>query len=101
MRRNWELPDVAKAFKMKGFNTSDDPLELANFLRNNSFADGPILLNVNTHRKFWHSGAGIDDENIFDRYRFEMEALGEEAVQIDTQAKQRVEELWQKQLEIQ
>ena len=85
---------------MKGFDTSDDPLELASFLEN-PFTDGPVLLNVNTHRKFWHSGAGIDDENIFDRYQTEMDALGEEAIQIDKQAKQKVEELWQKQLEIQ
>tara|TARA_R110000824_G_scaffold54557_6_gene150568 strand:- start:10535 stop:11374 length:840 start_codon:yes stop_codon:yes gene_type:complete len=100
MRRNWELPDVAKGFKMKGFDTSDDPMELASFLKN-PFSDGPTLLNVNTHRKYWHSGAGIDDEDIFDRYQVEMDDLGEEAIEIDKKTKQKVEEIWHKQLETQ
>ena len=27
-----------------------------------------MLLNINTNRLFWHSGAGIDSDKIFDRY---------------------------------
>ena len=60
-----------------------------------------MLLNINTHRKFWHSGAGIDDEDIFDRYENEKESLGQPAIDIHVNAKQMVEEMWKKQLEIQ
>ena len=60
-----------------------------------------MLLNINTHRKFWHSGAGIDDEDTFDRYETEMELLGDRAKEIDKQYKQKINELWKKQLETQ
>ena len=59
-----------------------------------------MLLNINTTRKYWHSGAGIDDDN-FDRYEEEKKLLGKEANQIDLENKQLVEKLWQQQLEIQ
>ena len=59
-----------------------------------------MLLNINTTRKYWHSGAGQDKDN-FDRYESEMKILGEEAGKIDFKNKQLVEKLWQQQLEIQ
>lgn len=59
-----------------------------------------MLLNINTHRKFWHSGAGIDDENIFDRYENEKHSLGQTAQEIHNKTKKIVEEVWKKQLEI-
>jgi methionine synthase I (cobalamin-dependent) len=58
-----------------------------------------MLLNVNTHRKYWHSGAGIDDPNTFDRYEHEMKKLGDIAKQIHEQTKNQVKEAWQKQLD--
>tara|TARA_Y100000593_G_scaffold89578_1_gene174107 strand:- start:1 stop:834 length:834 start_codon:yes stop_codon:yes gene_type:complete len=99
VRRNWEMSDVAKAFNMSGFDIKDEPNEIKYSLQN--VFKAPMLLNINTHRKFWHSGAGIDDVNIFDRYKEQMNLLGEEAKQIHLQTKQMVEETWQKQLEIQ
>ena len=99
MRRNWEMDDVAKAFKMKAANISDDPLIIKTHLENYNF-EGPMLLNINTNRKYWHSGAGQDGDN-FDRYENELKALGKEANQIDLENKQLVEKLWQQQLEIQ
>ena len=98
MRRNWEMHDVAEAFQMKGLDITDDPMELRNAVEN-AFQDGPILLNVNTHRKWWHSGAGIDDENTFDRYEHEMESLGDEAKVIHEYYKNEIELIWQRQLE--
>jgi len=70
VRRNWEMHDVAKAFKMKAFDISDDPQEIFNCLdfENGIFSE-PMLLNINTNRMFWHSGAGIDDPDIFDRHQ--------------------------------
>tara|TARA_B100000700_G_C14822898_1_gene750872 strand:- start:15 stop:845 length:831 start_codon:yes stop_codon:yes gene_type:complete len=98
VRRNWEMHDVAKAFNMKAFDIKDDPFEIKGALKD--VFSGPILINVNTHRKFWHSGAGIDDINTFDRYESERKDIGILADKIDTEMKKRVESLWQKQLEI-
>jgi len=59
-----------------------------------------MLLNVNTTRKYWHSGAGQDDD-YSTQYEKELKSLGEEADKIDLKNKQLVEKLWQQQLEIQ
>jgi pyruvate dehydrogenase E1 component alpha subunit len=98
IRRNWEMDDVAKAFKMPGHNIEDNPETIKEFL-NNAF-EGPMLLNIKTNRKYWHSGAGQDGDN-FDRYENEMKEIGDEATQIDLENKQLIETLWQQQLEIQ
>mgnify|MGYP003138951966 CR=1 FL=1 len=99
VRRNWEMHDVAKSFNMKAYNISDDPNDIKNYMY--GVFKGPMLLNINTHRKFWHSGAGIDDENIFDRYEVEKRLLGPEADKIHENTKKLVEAAWQKQLETQ
>jgi pyruvate dehydrogenase E1 component alpha subunit len=99
VRRNWEMNDVAKAFKMEGQNISDNPNIIYSALKNYNF-EGPMLININTTRKYWHSGAGQDGDN-FDRYENERSSIGEAANQIDLENKQLVETLWQQQLEIQ
>ena len=58
-------------------------------------------MNINTVRKYWHAGAGIDDENVFDRYESEMTILGDATVNVHEINKKLVEKLWQRQLEIQ
>ena len=58
-------------------------------------------MNINTVRKYWHAGAGIDDENVFDRYESEMTILGDDTVNVHEINKKLVEKLWQRQLEIQ
>lgn len=98
VRRNWEMNDIAKAFKMKGFNIEDKPEIIKKHLKD--VFDGPMLLNIRTVRKCWHSGAGVDGEN-FDRYEEEKKLIGEKAIQIDKKNESLVRELWQKQLEIQ
>ena len=97
VRRNWEMADVAKAFNMRAHTVDDNPENLKQCLE--GVFDEPILINVNTHRKYWHSGAGIDDENTFDRYEEDMKSLGEPASKIHLETKKLVEKLWQKQLE--
>jgi pyruvate dehydrogenase E1 component alpha subunit len=97
IRRNWEMDDVAKAFKMEAHNINDNPISIWTSLCNYNF-DKPMLLNINTTRKYWHSGAGQDDENA-GQYEKELILLGEEAIQIDLENKQLVEKLWQQQLE--
>jgi TPP-dependent pyruvate/acetoin dehydrogenase alpha subunit len=99
VRRNWEMDEVAKGFKMKSHNISDSPEDIFNVLNNYNF-ENPMLLNINTTRKYWHAGAGQDGD-YFDRYEDEMKKLGEEAFDIDLKNKQIVKDLWKKQLEIQ
>jgi len=99
VRRNWEMNDVAKAFKMEGQNISDNPNIIYSALKNYNF-EGPMLININTTRKYCHSGAGQDGDN-FDRYENEKASIGIEADKIDLENKQLVEKLWQQQLEIQ
>jgi len=99
VRRNWEMDDVAKAFNMCAWNITDDPIVLYEILKDYNF-NKPMLLNINTVRKYWHSGAGSDGD-YFDRYENEMKILGEEAKDIDLENKELVERLWHQQLEIQ
>ena len=99
IRRNWEMDDVAKAFNMRAHNISDDPLEILE--HSEGIFEGPMLLNINTHRLYWHAGPGIDNEDEFDRYKSEMRIIGPEAKQIHNETEIMVKELWQKQLETQ
>jgi pyruvate dehydrogenase E1 component alpha subunit len=99
VRRNWEMDDVARAFKIKAHNIDDNPLSLWGVLHEYNF-NHPMLLNINTTRKYWHAGAGQDGD--YDtRYEKELKLLGGEALKIDTNNKLLVEKLWQQQLEIQ
>ena len=71
------MHDVAKSFKMKGFNISDDPKEIIKYQK--YFFKEPVLLNINTNRLFWHSGAGVDSDKIFDRYKSLFKIFGTKA----------------------
>lgn len=97
VRRNWEMNDVAKSFKMESYATDDAPLSL--FKKSKNFFKKTCLLNVKTHRIYWHAGAGKDSEDTFDRYDNEKKELGDKAIQIDIKIKKEMEELWAKQLE--
>ena len=99
VRRSWEIDEVAKGFGVESYNISDNPNDIKKHL-NNVFQK-PLLLNINTVRKYWHAGAGIDDENVFDRYESEMTILGDATVNVHEINKKLVEKLWQRQLEIQ
>ena len=61
VRRNWDIHNVAKSFNIESYNINDDPNEILEIFNKKTF-DNPKLLNINTNRKFWHAGAGIDDE---------------------------------------
>lgn len=67
IRRSWELDKVAKGMGVTSHSLSDDPDEIFSVLPDN-FDQGPMLLNINTNRLFWHAGAGIDSTEIFDRH---------------------------------
>ena len=97
VRRNWEMEDVAKAFKMKGFTTNDDPKNIYKYSK--YFFKEPCLLNINTNRIYWHAGAGKDSDKTFDRYKYEKKLLGARADKIDNKAKTLIKNLWQRHLE--
>ena len=97
VRRNWEMSDVAKSFKMQGYNIEDDPVDLLKY--SEVFFKKPCLLNINTNRIYWHAGSGKDSEDTFDRYEEEKKRLGEDAEVIDKKIKEEIKNLWKKQLE--
>ena len=97
VRRNWEIEDVAKSFKMEGYGVDDEPLNILKYSKN--FFNKPCLLNINTHRIYWHAGAGKDSDTTFDRYNHEKKQLGEVANKFDQKIKIKIEDLWKKQLE--
>ena len=72
VRRSWSIRDVARGFGLLASSISDNPSEIYYHLKLDSW---PALLNVNTTRKYWHAGAGIDDANAFDRHLAVSETL--------------------------
>lgn len=98
VRRNWHMHEVSEGFKVEAHDITDDPLEIRDAMKN-AFKK-PLLLNINTVRKYWHAGAGVDGDN-FDRYEKEMNEIGQEAKDIDQANQKLVKEIWQKQLETQ
>ena len=97
VRRNWEMSDVAKSFKMQGYNINDDHVDLLKY--SEIYFKKPCLLNINTNRIYWHAGSGKDSEDTCDRYEKEKKRLGEDAEVIDKKIKEQIKNLWQKQLE--
>ncbi len=97
VRRNWNMHDVARSFKMRGYDLKDDPVEISKYQK--YFFKEPMLLNINTNRLFWHAGAGTDSDKIFDRYSYEKKFLGSQGKKIDKKYEKKINELWQKQLE--
>jgi pyruvate dehydrogenase E1 component alpha subunit len=96
VRRNWDIDSVARGFGVDAYNISDDPGYIESAL--GDVFKKPMLLNVNTIRKYWHAGAGIDNPDVFDRYEYELDRLGTRAKVLHDINKKSVEDLWQKQL---
>ena len=100
VRRSWDMDKVAKGFGLhNSYDISDDPIDIKKHIK--GVFEGPMLLNINTHRRYWHAGPGCDDENIFNRYKKELDELGKRAEIIDNGTENLIKKLWQKQLEIQ
>ena len=97
VRRNWEMKDVAKSFKLEGYNCDDNPLNILKYSK--YFFKKPCLLNINTNRIYWHAGGGKDSEDTFDRYEVEKRKIGPNALKIENKIKKRISNLWQKHLE--
>lgn len=94
VRRNWSMSEVAKGFEIEAYNISDDPTEIVSKLKNT--IQEPLLLNINTTRLFWHSGAGVDDGDYNDRHLSIRKILNDTVVsQIDKNAEELIQEKWQ------
>lgn len=88
VRRSWEIHSVSKSMGIKSYNITDNPKDILDSLENYRFSE-PLLLNINTNRLFWHSGAGIDGDPI--------DILANEDISNELKT---FEELWKSRLEI-
>ena len=94
IRRSWNMHEVAKSFKMKGYNISDDPIDILKYQK--YFFTEPMLLNINTNRLFWHSGAGIDSDKIFDRYKVLGKLFGKKSIEYNFKIENIMKNKWKK-----
>ena len=94
-RRDWSVKDLAKSFKIKAYESEDNPKNIFEILSKNIFK-GPQLINIHTNRLYWHAGAGRDKYNVFDRLKNEIQILGKKAEVIDYEIKRKVIKLWKK-----
>lgn len=97
VRRNWDMHKLAKSLNLNGFNITDSSDDIIKY--KSLFFKKPTLLNINTNRLFWHSGAGKDSDKTFDRYKSEIKKMGNIGKQIDLKIKKKIDNLWKKQLE--
>ena len=97
VRRVWEMDDVARGLGVESYNIEDNPSEINKCLKN--VFEKPLLLNIRTIRKYWHAGAGTDGD-YFDRYKEQMDLLGDDAKEIHNKKKIWVQNKWLHQLEI-
>lgn len=100
VRRDWDMHTFAKSVNVDAYNISDDPEEIFGNLSNYDFKS-PRLLNINTTRLFWHSGAGVDAYERFDRYAHMKKNLGSIGDEIHETTSNYLENLWKQRLEIQ
>jgi len=97
VRRNWHMSDVARSFKLEGFDINDSPKEINKYSK--LFFKKPTLLNINTNRIYWHAGGGKDSSKTFDRYKNEKKILGTQGIKIDEYYNLYIKKLWKLQLE--
>jgi pyruvate dehydrogenase E1 component alpha subunit len=100
VRRNWEIAEVAKALKIPAVDITDDPWLIAHHTEE-LVKDLPALINCRTCRHFWHAGIGIDGPPEWDRLALikeELKKRGLDYEKTESQIKQYINELWEKQL---
>jgi len=101
VRRNWEMHEVARGFRMKAFDVDDDPEQILACLdASPSLFSEPMLLNIRTNRLFWHAGAGIDSTETFDRHKAFADRFNPEyRTSVQQGHRETVEKIWQKHLQ--
>lgn len=93
-RRDWTAKKIARAFNITAYDTKDEPLKILKILKNYNFKV-PGLINIRTNRLYWHSGAGVDNKNVFDRLKSEEDILGTEATKYLKKLNKKISNLWQ------
>lgn len=102
VRRNWNIVDVAKAFKMEAVDIGDDPWLIAYHTRE-LVKNLPALINCRTCRHYWHVGGGVDGPPEWNRLvmiRQELEGLGIKYKDVEEKTKRETKRLWEKHLQI-
>jgi TPP-dependent pyruvate/acetoin dehydrogenase alpha subunit len=97
VRRNWELAHATKAIGMPSADISDDPWEIAYYIK--QFGEIPAFLNCRTCRHHWHVGVGVDNEPEWDRFEMVKEKLGSDGIVLEADARSYMEGLWAKHLQ--
>ena len=97
-RRDWKAKDIAKAFKIKSFDVTDNPVKIYQKLASYKF-NYPALINIRTNRLYWHSGAGKDSENVFDRTKSEIAFFKKKGQKLFNLTKKRIDKIWKSRLE--
>jgi len=95
VRRDWNHHEVAKSFGLKSYNCNDSIEELSQVCENAKH-NLPALINVNTNRRVWHAGGGVDDYHGEDRLELELKANPLSNI---NDIKLEVENLWDSQLQ--
>lgn len=96
VRRNWEIKDVAKSFKIRSYNINDCPKEIKS--KSKFFFKKPLLLNIFTNRINEHRGGDKLNSNTKDRYIIEKKKIGHAAEKIDYLFRTKIEKIWLKRL---
>jgi len=94
VRRNWEIDDVARSFKIESYSIKDNPEDIFKVSKN--FFKKPILVNIYTNRLYWHAGAGQDNPKTFDRLKNEQKRIGNFAKNIHKKNLLKIGKLWKK-----
>lgn len=104
-RRTWSIVEVVRAMGMPSIDITDDPWLIrhhVNLLSQNL----PAFINIRTCRGYWHVGVGTDGPPDWDRFalvktKLDDLGLGDQSEQIELEAKQFTENLWNERLQIQ
>ncbi len=102
-RRSWKTTDVARSFGMDAIEITDDPWLIMHETKRLT-QKLPAYMNIHTVRWLWHAGTGKDYEPEWDRYALileEMQSLGLEnkRKEIEQSAKEKIDMLWDQQLQ--
>ncbi len=92
-RRDWSVKSISRSFGIESYDFNDDPKLIYKNLKNYNFKK-PRVINIHTNRLYWHTGAGIDDKNIFDRLNSEIKKFGKKGKSINLKAKKKIDQIF-------
>ena len=93
-RRDWSVKSISRSFGIESYDFNDDPKLIYKNLKNYNFKK-PRVINIHTNRLYWHTGAGIDDKNIFDRLDSEIKKIGKKGKSINFRAKKKIDQIFE------